>query len=1169
MIFSKNLKRLFAGIIIVSHTGVISFPAMATIQETFGRAKPGTEGSVDPKDLQRHMQESVSKMQIRLAELQLNARMDLRQQQKLMQQQNAVKAETAQQILKLQANITQETAKVVQELRQEIVQFKQKKIDSKIITRQEQTANLIEQRQSTMNGLFNQLAVAKDSKNRDLALTKISDQMKQWEPKKLQRDFKQLPWGNQNTKVPAPITEKDFKTLVPTLEQYHVKNDKITINTKYQSSINESPSSLMQLWQQAIPLLFTSNNSGTWQKVAFNGMTLQDQSKWPILASLPSTTQAEDLQENEDVQITDSIKELAADLENNPAKIYKWVYDNIEYVPTYGSIQGSAYTLETKRGNATDTSSLLIALLRASKIPARYVSGTINVPADVAKDWVGGVNNLSAAANLIGQGGIPSVIVTNGSKENMLRMEHVWVEAKINYTTSKASIENNSQIMSWIPLDASYKRYQRTQGVNIAKAVPVDAKDILKKVEQGSIVDKEGYSVQNTSNNIEAATANYKNKVQAYLDRSHPGASMKDIIGTQSIKPYASQTISAILPYEVVAVVRDYHTLPDSMRYYFQINTYDANDVYASALDNYSVQFKIPSTRLQGKSLALSFKPSTASDLNALNNLMPKGSSTQANNLPKSVPSSIQMTGEITLDGQVLKTLPSYSIGTEIQANIGFTAPIKSSMTNKKFTVGEYHAIGYNMQGISQYQLYKLQDQLSKTQKSINNNQLNLLTKHDYTGALLQFVVNGYFKLNDAQTNLLAKTNNMVSNPYMSFGSFSTSIQAVYSWGVLRLAKPSGMVMDIDHNAATQVDLNNNHANLIAFTQQQGIAQSLNENLVPELLLKKSKTATSIQGVSAVKALQLANAQGQKIYQINQSNIDQVIPLLNHDVQVISDIKNAVYAGKVVLTSATKIALNGWIGSGYIIFDLNTGAGAYMISGGLNGGFTSLTDGHGTTFSLAGMFPSLAFLEKDALSASFAEIKNVYEVYINEAQAFLECNKEVVLNSIVALGIGLAILAAAAATIGSLGTGAPVVVPLMATLTLMFSANASANKGATESCTDKCPNGEPRNQHGQCWICPDRDRDIVHNFTELMKKQASAITNCGKSPKEGKPKSGSFKNLTKAEFEKRAAAWQALVDARIDEYKCWDSEHKGHIDQLDQNKKSVAHCLNGAAQAIN
>jgi transglutaminase-like putative cysteine protease len=59
-----------------------------------------------------------------------------------------------------------------------------------------------------------------------------------------------------------------------------------------------------------------------------------------------------------------------------------------------------------KRGNAMDTASLTIALLRASNIPARYAYGTVEIPTEKVQNWVGGVNNANAAGNLLGQGGI-------------------------------------------------------------------------------------------------------------------------------------------------------------------------------------------------------------------------------------------------------------------------------------------------------------------------------------------------------------------------------------------------------------------------------------------------------------------------------------------------------------------------------------------------------------------------------------------------------------------------------------------------------------------------------------------------------------------------------------------------------------------------------------------
>lgn len=952
MKFSKTLKRFIAGTIVLCHAGVLSVPAMAAIeQEAFGRAKPGTEGSVSRSDLEQ-MQELVKKMQMRLTDLRPTAKTSASQLQKLNQQQEVLRASTAKQILELRTNIAQETAKAVADIRLEAQQFKAKKVSNTIIARQEQTAKLIEQRQVIMEGLFDQLAAAKDTNSRNAALDKISNQMAQWEPKKLKRDFKELPWGRPSSKVPAPITAQDFNKLAPALEHYQVKNDKITINPNYKPLVDASTLNPDQLWKQATPTVFSSTSVGQWQKIAFNGMTLNDQNKWPVLASLPVATQAEDLKPNEDVQISQEIKDLAQQLNHNPAKIYKWVYDNIEYVPTYGSIQGSAYTLETKRGNATDTSSLLIALLRASGIPARYVSGTIDVPAEVAKDWVGGVNNLSAAGNLIGQGGVPSVIMTSGGKETHLRMEHMWVEAKLDFIPSKGAVQtseqNNPNIEdSWVPLDASYKRYERTKGIDITKAVPFDAEDFLNKAQQGATVDEANGSVQNlNAANIETATKAYQDKVAAYLKQQHPTATVGDVLGTSKIKTYQSKMLSPVLPYEVVAVVRDYHTLPDTMRHYFHLNVYDAADPYASQMGSYAVQFKIPSTLLRGKSLALSFRPTTDADAQAIANALPKpdaNGNIDPSKLPKSLSSSIQMTGEITLDGQVLKTLPSYGLGTEIQAKIGFMSPNNSwSLPNKQFNAGEYHAIGYNMQGIGKLQMERLKVKLggAKTKiESKNEAQIKTLNNHDITGVMLQAVVQSYFGLNDAQDEIQEGPSGIINSSFMSFGTFSTSLQGVYSWGVLRTAKFAGMVMDIDRIGATIVDKDNKPSNVLAFTQQQGPRQSLNENQVPEMFFNDpNSTQKNVEGVSAVKALQIASSQGQKIYKINQSNIDKIIPQINHSSQVTTDVRDAVAAGKIVTISQTKINFNTWSGSGYIITDPNTGSGAYMISGGVNGG---------------------------------------------------------------------------------------------------------------------------------------------------------------------------------------------------------------------------------------
>ena len=56
-------------------------------------------------------------------------------------------------------------------------------------------------------------------------------------------------------------------------------------------------------------------------------------------------------------------------------KLFKWVRDNVQYKKYRNTRRGAVKTLKTKKGNCVDQSHLLIALSRASGIPARYVKG--------------------------------------------------------------------------------------------------------------------------------------------------------------------------------------------------------------------------------------------------------------------------------------------------------------------------------------------------------------------------------------------------------------------------------------------------------------------------------------------------------------------------------------------------------------------------------------------------------------------------------------------------------------------------------------------------------------------------------------------------------------------------------------------------------------------------
>ena len=55
-----------------------------------------------------------------------------------------------------------------------------------------------------------------------------------------------------------------------------------------------------------------------------------------------------------ETEVTPEIKELAKALQHDPLLIYQYVYNHIDYVPTYGSLKGASMTLLERCGNDFD-----------------------------------------------------------------------------------------------------------------------------------------------------------------------------------------------------------------------------------------------------------------------------------------------------------------------------------------------------------------------------------------------------------------------------------------------------------------------------------------------------------------------------------------------------------------------------------------------------------------------------------------------------------------------------------------------------------------------------------------------------------------------------------------------------------------------------------------------
>jgi hypothetical protein len=156
-----------------------------------------------------------------------------------------------------------------------------------------------------------------------------------------------------------------------------------------------------------------------------------------------------------------------------------------------------------------------------------------------------------------------------------------------------------------------------------------------------------------------------------------------------------------------------------------------------------------------------------------------------------------------------------------------------------------------------------------------------------------------------------------------------------YLFGFPRAIIPGGVEMDLDAVAtATSTDGKDKTA-WKNFNFQMGALSSALEHAIPEQMFVTPENPG--EGVSAVRALQKAAQQGQRIYHITQANMATALPNLHFHPETLAEIRQGLNSGKEVITHTDPISVPGWTGAGYVITDPETGAGAWKIGGGLNG----------------------------------------------------------------------------------------------------------------------------------------------------------------------------------------------------------------------------------------
>jgi transglutaminase-like putative cysteine protease len=623
--------------------------------------------------------------------------------------------------------------------------------------------------------------------------------------------------------------------------------------------------------------------------------------------TLSAAAASPELSPTEDAQITPEIQALAASLGNNPLRIYEWVRNNVEFLPTWGSVQGSQMTLEARRGNAFDTSSLLVALLRAAGVPARYVQGTVEVPVPALKSWLGGVADGRVAQQLLGQGGIPNVGLINAGTMTHVRLEHVWVEAYVDYVPSRGAVHREGD--TWVPLDASFKLHDVTPPSGLLSAVPFD----LQALSDGLVASGEYDPATTRFANVDQQLVfdywqSWQERAHTWLAEQGIPESSERVFGGRAIAPRVLGVLAGSLPFAVIARGAGAAVLPDAVRHSVTLTGYTSS--FGKAFGDAAYTYRLSLPALNSRRLGLQFPPATAADAAILDTAR----SANAASLPVY---RVNVVPTVTLDGVPVATGPAVRMGSTVPVDVVLGGPDgPTTIAYDHVVAGDEIVFGITGNGVS--------DATVRARFAA--------FPPDNAAEYLHEVQLHYWAESDALAEGAADSLGVRMLRLPSVGLFASPLNVSYLFGSPVSGVYVSRIMDVKHSLIGAAGPD--RAKVTEFVMQAGYRGSIMEAVA----FDQFEPDPVRKSISAVQLIADAVTVGIPIYHVTPANAATVIPLLSLDAAVMSDIRNGIAAGKTVLVPQRNLDRGTWRGVGYIVQDEETGAGAYLISGGAAGG---------------------------------------------------------------------------------------------------------------------------------------------------------------------------------------------------------------------------------------
>lgn len=602
------------------------------------------------------------------------------------------------------------------------------------------------------------------------------------------------------------------------------------------------------------------------------------------------TSQPDDssLEFTDETQLTDDVKALADELKT-PLNVYSYIKNKVNYECYSGSRKGAVATFESNAGNDVDQASLLIAMLRYLKYPAKYVTGKAVIDANQAMKLTS-AEDIKSAGTILASSGRPVTALITGGKTVGFVVEQTWVEAYVPYTDYRGA-GNNSGDKMWVALDTSVKEYTRVKGLY----------DDLEKFG----LSEDDLSISATTTD---ADVNKLYDKLTKIEEEHSGEGV--VLNTRKIVEESLTYLPLSLQYSVESITKEYNAIDENQC-----------DSIEFIIDGEKIS-KLKALDIYSKRLVIEYAPETKSD----EEIIAKYGSIFE------VPAYlVKMVPQLKLDGEVVGTGPAVTLGSSQTFKMNVYSEGKTNVVTNPITAGSVYQITEDMQNITSAEITKAMDEAKSISGSVNTDNVY---SDEYLGKILDFAGKTYYAQIDISNSLLAEKENISSTRSLSVGMTGYSVRTSSMFNTTVGINEGSLYIDIDLNLVSAVSRNGDKDSEYTFVSTSGVISSYYESLIWE-------EVTGEKGISTISLLNTAMQEKQSLLMLSSANFEKEKSKLNADSDTMREITNAVNSGKIVTIHSDKLTVDEWEGYGYIITDPKTGGAAYMISGGLSGGSTS------------------------------------------------------------------------------------------------------------------------------------------------------------------------------------------------------------------------------------